>query len=269
MVEEALKISLIQQNIIWENPEANIQKNIEALKNIPPDTDLVLFPEAFLSGFSMNKDRLKDFTIPVDEAEKILTDWSARSGFYIGGTLFVEENGHYFNRFYIVSPEGKILNRYDKRHLFSHAGEDKIFTGGDRRVIVPLKNWKIMLQICYDLRFPVWSKNRYFRESGDYEYDMLVYVANWPALRRDAYLRLLPARAIENQSFVIWVNRTGRDGYNKDYAGDSGIISPAGKTLATLKNEEKHLNFILDKSVLNETRTRMPLGPDWDVFCIE
>ncbi len=258
---------MVQTDLVWENPLANKVKVTSILERVPRQTDLVLFPEAFLSGFSMNGAHLNDFVLSWSEAKDMMLEWSARFGFYIGASVFVRENGKNFNRFVVSGPGGEIIGFYDKRHLFTHAGEHRIFSPGNERTVIRLKGWNLMLQVCYDLRFPVWARNRYFREDAVYEYDVLVYVANWPAVRRRAYMRLLPSRAIENQSYVLWVNRTGKDGNGMEYAGDSRVISPEGESLASLGDDRDGcLDFVLDPGPLYQVRARMPLGPDWDDF---
>jgi predicted amidohydrolase len=262
-----MKVSLIQGNIVWESPKENIRYYSEMIKKVSKLSKLVVLPEAFTSGFTMNPTVLSHIsTFPV-------LDWMTEKAFEtnktIAGAAFVKEGDKYFNRLFWVNPDGS-YTYYDKRHLFSMGGENKIFTPGNKRVIVELEQFKFNLQICYDLRFPVWNANRYDKERKEYEYDVLLIVANWPAKRKNAYLPLLRTRAIENQSYVLWVNRIGRDGSKTIHSGDTRIIHPSGQVLATVKsNHEGILEYDLSKNLLKEYRKEFPVGPDMDDFEIK
>ncbi len=262
-----MKIALIQSDIKWEDPKTNLNLLSKKIKSVTFNTQLVILPEAFSTGFTMNLTKLPELS-----AYPVL-DWmqemAVQTGMTIAGSTFVMENGKFFNRFHWVSPDGSYFY-YDKRHLFSHAGEDRIFTPGSKRVIVEKGGFRFMLQICYDLRFPVWSANRYDKKENRYEYDALIYVANWPSKRKNAYLPLLRARAIENQAYVIWVNRVGRDIYGVKHSGDSRLIHPSGQVLQTAKSHsETKLEASLSRNELKEYRENFPLGPDWDDFIIK
>ncbi len=261
-----MKIALVQGNIVWEDVKRNLIHFTDKLSQVSERVSLVVFPEAFTSGFTMNPHKIQSVsTFPV-------LDWLMEKAFEfnksIAASAFVKEKNKLYNRMYWVNPDGT-YQYYDKKHLFSHAGEDQIFTPGNKRVIVEKQGFKFNLQICYDLRFPVWAANRYDRFKKEYEYDVLLYVAHWPAKRKNAYLPLLRARAIENQSYVLWVNRVGRDGQKNIYSGDSRIIHPDGKVLATAKsNNESVLEFDLNLKELNDFRMSFPTGPDMDEFTV-
>jgi predicted amidohydrolase len=176
----------------------------------------------------------------------------------------IEDGGKYFNRMFWVKPDG-FYETYDKRHLFRMGNEHKTMSAGAERKIVELKGWKINMQICYDLRFPVWSKNNF--EDGKYEYDALLYIANWPEIRSLAYKSLLTARAIENQSYVIWVNRVGKDGNNIYHTGDTMILDPYGEIIYQIEaGKEQRISGTLSKQKLEDFRKKFTVGMDWDGF---
>ncbi len=261
-----MKIALIQTDIIWNNPEANILHIQEFLNALSRDVSLVVLPEAFTTGFVMEKEKLeKTATYPVPDFMKL---WAGMYGKTLAGSVFVKENGRFYNRMYWVEPSGKVIV-YDKKHLFTYAGEDKIFTAGNRRVHAHLDDFTFRLNICYDLRFPVWNAN-YLGENGLPVYDVLLLVANWPDKRRDAYLKLLKARAVENQSYVIWVNRVGQDAYGNEYAGDSMLVSPKGEILKQAEaGKEGIIEVEIDKEKLTDFRKKFPFYRDWDRFTLE
>ena len=257
----ALRISMIQSHIIWEDRDENLGCFGELLRRVSGKTDVAILPETFTTGFSMEVERLADTmdgpTIPA------IKGWASKYKMAIAGSFIVKEEGRYYNRAFFVTPEGD-LSYYDKRHLFRMAGEDKHFTAGDQRLIVRYKDWNICLQVCYDLRFPVWSRN------VNNEYDLLIYVANWPEARKKAWKSLLQARAIENMAYVCGVNRVGIDGKGFVYRGDSLIFSPKGKKLADAgKREEITRTCTLDKTELEEFRMKFPAWEDADAFSIE
>jgi len=181
------------------------------------------------------------------------------------GSLIIEENGHYFNRLIWMLPTGD-FGYYDKRHLFAFAGEDKHYTAGNKRLITAVNGWRFNLQVCYDLRFPVWARQQI--SNGEPEYDVLVYVANWPKRRRQAWTTLLQARAIENQCYVIGVNRIGEDGKGIYHSGDSMVIDPLGEILFAQKDQEAIHTLTLNKERLTEVRQSLPFLKDGDGFGI-
>lgn len=257
-----LKITLVQTDISWENPAENIHRTDEKLSSMEEIPDLVVLPEMFSTGFTMDVEKCAE---GMDgPSVGFLKKKSAELRCVVTGSVLIKENNRFFNRMIWASPDGKI-DHYDKRHLFSMGGEHLKMTAGKSRKVLDLKGWRINLQVCYDLRFPVWCRNSF--KDGGYGYDAMVFIANWPSVRRDAYLSLLPARAIENISYVIWVNRTGKDGKGIDHSGDSRVIDPKGN-IAGKANEhiECLLTVELSHSVLTETRKGFRVGPDWDKF---
>ncbi len=254
-----LRITLIQTALQWENAPENRQHFDSLLDDIQPSsTDLVILPEMFSTGFSMQLEALAETT------EGPTIQWmrakAAELGATITGSLIIQDQGQYYNRLIWMRPDGT-YEQYDKRHLFSFAGEDKHYTQGNKRLIVSLKGWRVCPLVCYDLRFPVWSRNRK-------EYDLLLYVANWPERRNYAWKHLLIARAIENQCYVAGLNRIGADGNNIAHSGDSAIIDPLGEVLFTLANEPFVKTFTLSASHLIETREKFRFLDDGDGFVI-
>lgn len=258
---DSLRISMVQSHIIWEDQGENLSYYGELLRRVSGKTDLAILPETFTTGFSMDVEKLADTM----DGETLTTvkSWAVKYDMAIVGSFIAVEEGKYFNRAFFITPEG-LAGYYDKRHLFRMAGEDKHFTAGDKRVILNYKGWKICLQVCYDLRFPVWSRN------VNNEYDLLLYVANWPEPRRKAWKALLPARAIENMAYVCGVNRVGVDGKGFTYRGDSMVISPKGKKMIDAgKREEVTRTCTLLKSELDDLRTKFPVWKDADTFSVE
>lgn len=255
-----LKISIVQTDLEWENREKNLFNLDQKLSIIPRETDLILLPEMFNSGFTTNVKKCSEKM--GGPTMKWMEEKAIEQNSVVAGSLLISEKGSFFNRFVWINPEGN-CEFYDKRHLFSMAGEDKIMQAGIQQKIVHLKGWKIALQVCYDLRFPAWSKNAY--SENNYAYDILIYIANWPEIRKQAYLQLLPARAIENQAFVVWVNRVGLDGNNINHSGDSSFYDPLGKEMAKANSgAQQVLNTVLSYEELNLRRSKFLIGPDWD-----
>lgn len=257
---EKLRISMVQSHITWEDREENLCYYGELLRRVSGRTDIAVLPETFTTGFSMEVEKLADtmdgITIPT------VKEWARKYKLAVVGSFIACEDGKYYNRAFFITPEGD-THFYDKRHLFCMAGEDEHFTSGDKRVIVRYKDWNICLQVCYDLRFPVWVRN------VNNEYDVLIYVANWPEARKRAWKSLLQARAIENMAYVCGVNRVGVDGKGFTYRGDSMVFSPKGKKLADAgKREEITRTCTLDKIELEEFRTKFPAWKDADTFSI-
>lgn len=258
---EKLRVSLIQAHIIWEDREENLGYYGELLRRVSGRTDIAVLPETFTTGFSMNVEVLAD--IMGGSTIACMKEWAKMYDLAVAGTFIVKENGHYYNRAVFITPQGEVYY-YDKRHLFRMAGEDSHFSAGDSQVIISYKGWKICLQVCYDLRFPVWSRN------VNNAYDVLIYMANWPEARKKAWKSLLQARAIENMAYVCGVNRVGIDGNGFTFRGDSLVFSPKGKKLVDAgKKEEVTRTCTLSKSELDEFRTKFPAWKDADIFSID
>ena len=259
-----LKITLIQTNIIWENIEANLEQyETQKLSQIQPNsTDLIVFPELFSTGFSMQTERLAETM--KGKTIQWMQQWADKLNCQIGGSLIVKENNQYYNRFVIVSKKG-VETYYDKRHLFRMGDENNHFMAGQNRIIYNLKGWRILLQVCYDLRFPIFARNN--TVNGEKEYDAVIYIANWPEVRSTIWTTLLKARAIENQVYCVGLNRVGFDGNNVNHSGDSLITDPWGQNVLKLTpNLDLVENITLKKSVLNEIKTKFPAFLDADQF---
>jgi predicted amidohydrolase len=259
----SLSVSLIQTDLFWEDKKRNLKMLEEKILGISEKTNLVVLPEMFSTGFSMKPSVLAESM----DGETIawMKRIAASKKIILTGSIIIEDNGLYFNRLIWMLPNGT-LGFYDKRHLFAYAGEDQHYTAGNKRLITSVNGWKINLQICYDLRFPVWSRQQSSNEAP--EFDLLIYVANWPERRNHAWKTLLAARAIENQSYVIAVNRVGEDGNQIKHSGDSMLIDPLGNILFTQEQEEVIHHFELHKDILNETRNKFPFWKDADQFHI-
>lgn len=255
---EALNITLIQTDLAWENKEANLMAFEALFPDVPPATDLVVLPEMFSTGFTMNPE-------PVAEPMNGNTvQWMIRMAeehkVAVAGSVVVREDEVFRNRFLFVHPDGKV-DHYDKRHSFTLAGEHEKYTRGERRVLIDFKGWKIFPQICYDLRFPVFSRN-------DQNYDLLIYVANWPEKRIQAWDTLLKARAIENMSYCIGVNRTGIDGNDYKYPGHSAVFDPLGDRLCYSEDVEM-ISAVLLPGKIRNTRQRLGFLNDRDEFTLD
>ena len=207
-----IRISLIQTDIVWEKKENNFRLLHEKLQALRGTTEIVVLPEMFSTGFSMQSERLAEPA--AGETMTLLRRWATEYQLALCGSYMAAENGHYYNRGFFLTPEGETYF-YDKHHLFRMGRESRHFTPGDKQTVFSYRGWNLCLLICYDLRFPVWSRN------VDNAYDLLIYVANWPEERRQAWDTLLRARAIENQCYVCGVNRIGTDGYHLYYNGGS------------------------------------------------
>lgn len=253
-----LTLSYLQIDLVWENSQAN-REAIEAKVLGLEGCDIVVLPEMFLTGFTMSPETCAD---PIDgDNLQWLIELASRSGKALAGSLSVLVAGEYRNRFLFITPEGRIA-KYDKRHLFTMGDEPNHYTAGEERVIIHYKGWRIMPLVCYDLRFPVWSRN------CD-EYDLLIYVANWPAARRVAWRSLLQARAVENLAYVVGVNRIGSDGNGLQYAGDSQVVSFDGELLKDTEPFQATIETVsLNKEVLNDYRSRFPAAADRDAFTL-
>ena len=237
MKKNAFKVQIIQSSLIWEDIEAH------------------LLPEMFSTGFSMNPDKT------ADENEKVLNWMKSMSALHqkaLCGSVVVRDSGHHYNRLYFVQPNGE-YQQYDKRHLFTMGDEPNHYTAGKHRIVIDYMGWKILPLVCYDLRFPVYSRN-------DIGYDVLLYVANWPEKRAHHWKALLLARAIENQCYVAACNRVGEDGNGVGHSGDSTIINFRGDTLSSLSETAGILEAELDYDKLLEARSKFPVLPDADSF---
>ena len=256
-MSNTLHIAAIQAHLAWENPAENRNYFDRKISELDHKVDLIVLPEMFATGFSMS---------PQGRADKgEMLGWmktkALETGAALAGSLMIEEDGNYYNRFYFVTPEGNVTS-YDKRHTFTLAGEDKVYNRGKEKVIVNYKGWKLLLQICYDLRFPAFARNLE-------DYDALIYVANWPKKRIFAWDTLLKARAIENMSYCIGVNRVGLDGNGYEYNGYSGVYDSLGATLAFAEAKEQTIYATLSKEHLEETRNQLNFLADRDHFRID
>lgn len=282
-----LTITTIQSSLHWEDKTANLQMLGEKINSIQEKTEVVILPEMFSTGFSMKPEIL------AEKMDGPTVAWMKKTAadkrIVLTGSVIIEEEGHYYNRLIWMLPNGQ-YGYYDKRHLFAYAGEHEHYSPGQKRLIASVKGWKINLLVCYDLRFPVWSRQQVTSTTlsdlakpfdsaqgqapaqgvpGTVEYDLLVYVANWPERRNHAWKTLLQARAIENQCFVAGVNRVGNDGNNIYHSGDSMVVNAMGEVLYTKAHEEEIFTITLQKDVLDETRAKLPFLKDADGFIIQ
>jgi predicted amidohydrolase len=253
-----MKTAFLQTNLVWENPIAN-RLNLESeILSCAKKFDIMVLPEMFTSGFSMFPEKLAENMQGETVQWMVLLAKKTKSA--ICGSIIIEENKHFYNRFLFVHPKGQI-DFYDKKHLFALAGENEKYTKGLEKKIISYKKWNICLQICYDLRFPVFSRN----QEG---YDLLIYVANWPKPRINAWNTLLKARAIENMCYVVGVNRTGLDGNNNEYTGSSQVIDELGNELVHAETKEGIFVVKIDKNKMLATRNKLPFLDDKDRFTI-
>lgn len=254
---DELKITLVQTTLEWENPEANRKKFQKIIQSLEESTDLIILPEMFTTGFTMNAEAYAETM--EGKTVKWMIKMAREKNAAITGSIIVIENGKFFNRLLFTTPEGK-LHAYDKKHLFTLASEQETYTAGNEKLIIQYKGWKICPMICYDLRFPVWARNTE-------NYDVLIYVANWPKARIKAWDVLLQARAIENMAYCIGVNRVGIDGKEFEYVGHSAIFDVLGKNIFQQINEsEAIMNAILYKNHILEIRKKLQFLEDKDVF---
>jgi omega-amidase len=264
----SLTITTIQTNLHWEDKVANLNMLEEKINGIKEKTEIVVLPEMFSTGFSMRPEQLAETM--EGESLQWMKRIAAEKKIILTGSLIIEDGQtgavapRYYNRLIWMLPNGQ-YGIYDKRHRFAYAGENEQFTAGSKRLIASVKGWKINLLICYDLRFPVWARQT---SSAAPEYDLLIYVANWPDRRVHAWKTLLQARAIENQCYVVGVNRVGNDGHNIHYSGESMIVDAMGEVLYTKKEEEDIFTMTLDKDHLNSVREKLPFWKDADHFKI-
>ena len=254
-----LKITTFQAYLFWENIEKNLQNLGLRLSSIREKTDLIILPEMFSTGFSMNAKKL------AEEMDGSAVTWmleqAKKFDCVITGSLIIKQGKKYYNRLIWMRPDGS-HEYYDKRHLFSMGEEDQHYTPGNQKLFVELHGWKICPVICYDLRFPVWLRNK------DEGYDILLIVANWPEKRSLHWRTLIPARAVENQAYVIGVNRVGHDGNEVYHSGDSMCIDPNGKVVYYKPNDEDLYTFSINKEEVENARASFPFLKDADVFKI-
>lgn len=248
-----MKVTILQRDILWADPVGNVARADEVI-NRNPGSDLYILPEMFSTGFCTKPEGI------AESSESDTLAWmkakASATGAAIGGSIAINDKGRYYNRFYFAKPDGSVIT-YDKKHLFTFGGEHNHFTAGEERVIVEWKGVRILLEICYDLRFPVWARNK-----GDY--DMIIYVASWPTPRVDAWKALLTARAIENQCYVAGVNRIGADPSN-DYCGGSRVIDPYGRIMVEcVDGVEMESTVDVDLKVLEAFREKFPVLNDAD-----
>jgi omega-amidase len=261
----SLTVTLIQTNLHWEDKKANLEMLGKKIMGIAERTEIVLLPEMFSTGFSMRPEALAETM----EGETV--EWmrgiAGEKKIILAGCFIASVQTGFYNRLVWMLPNGQ-YGYYDKRHRFAYAEEDKHYTAGTKRFITSVKGWRIQPLVCYDLRFPVWARQQIQDHSQDAqpEYDVLIYVANWPEKRINAWKILLQARAIENQCYVVGVNRTGKDGKDINYTGESMVIDPLGEILYTKKDEEDIFTIQLDKTHLEEVRKRFPFWKDGDRF---
>ena len=259
----SLTLTIIQTDLVFENKAANLERLKAKIENIEQRTEIVVLPEMFTTGFSMQPALFAETM--EGETVQWMKEIAETNKIIVTGSIIIEVDGKYYNRLIWMLPNGQ-LGYYDKHHLFAFGEEDKHYTAGNKRLIASVKGWKINLMICYDLRFPVWSRQQITETEN--EYDLLIYVANWPERRIHAWKTLLCARAIENQCYVAGVNRVGKDNKNIYHSGNSLVIDPLGQVLYHMADEEDVFTITLQKEDLDKARTQFPFWKDADVFTI-
>jgi predicted amidohydrolase len=258
-MDATLKITLIQSELFWEDKTLNLKHFSEIINHIKEATDIIVLPEMFTTGFSMRPEKLAENM--KGETVQWMLQKAKEKNVAIVGSLIIKEEEKFYNRLIWAQPDGKIFH-YDKKHLFTLSGEEKHYSSGNKKLIVNYQGWKICPLICYDLRFPVWCRNTLSAEN----YDVLLFVANWPERRNTAWKTLLQARAIENQAYVVGVNRIGNDGNNIYHSGDSSLIDPMGDVIFTQADLPFVKTFSLSKEKLQHTREKLPFLNDADGF---
>jgi predicted amidohydrolase len=261
-----LKFTLIQSELHWEDPEANLSMFEEKIWQISGSTDVIVLPEMFTTGFTMSAPKMAEHMNM--RTFKWMKQMADQTGALILGSYIVTVHDRYYNRLLWMEPGGN-FKTYDKRHLFRMSNENKTYSPGESLLISSWKGWRICPLICYDLRFPVWSRNRWDATQKRPSYDVAVYVANWPTTRSDAWDTLLKARAIENLSYVVAVNRVGQDGNGIEYDGHSAVISPKGEVIFSNESVEAIRTLELNANALHAFRDRFPAHLDADEFTIE
>ena len=261
---QPLRVSLVQGNTRWHDAAGNRAYYGDLVRGLKGQSDLVVLPETFTSGFT--NETVGNAETMEGESQKWFAALAREVGTTLSGSMVVREGEKCVNRLVWMRPDGS-FELYDKRHLFRMAGEHQRYAGGEKRLIVELTGWRICPQVCYDLRFPVWIRNRYDRSvKARFDYDLVLFVANWPSARRYAWQTLLRARAIENLSYCIGVNRVGTDGNNLHYAGDSVALDFLGQPLVELGAQEQVVTVTLDPAALAAHRERFPAWMDADAF---
>jgi len=257
-IKDQIKVALVQFDILWESVAENCWKIEQMICENRSEVDILILPETFNTGFSLNPKKVSE-TIDGDTINwmKYL---AIRRNIVVCGSIFIYENGKYYNRFYWIEPDGKIYF-YNKRHLFSLGGENKFFSKGDTQTIIEYKGWKFLPQICYDLRFPIWARNTQ-------SYDVMINVANWPSSRIEVWKILLKARAIENQCYVVAVNRIGVDGVGIEYSGNSMVVDPKGIKIFKAEKREMIETVTIDYHHLHSFRNKFNTLNDMDNFSI-
>jgi predicted amidohydrolase len=258
---EKIKIAVVQSHLHWQNVDENLKSFSAKLSSITEPADLILLPEMFTTGFTM---QTKQYAEPFKgSAYEWMQKTAAEKNAVLCGSISCHENGKYYNRLIWMQPDGNYFT-YDKRHLFRYGDEQKHYTAGEKKLIVQLKGFNIYPLVCYDLRFPVWSRNK------NNAYDLLLYIANWPERRVHAWSSLLVARAIENQAYVIGLNRVGLDGNNIAHSGNSAVINFKGELMSNITPHQESITIIeLNKSDLEKWRADFPAWMDADKFTIE
>ncbi len=263
-MEEQLLVTVIQSAMEWEKPDENLSR-FEKLISKAGETDIIVLPEMFSTGFSMRPELFAEKW--GGRAFRWMQQTATERGSVITGSIMTEENGRYYNRLVWMEPGGS-FELYDKKHLFRFAQENEHYESGSKRLITSIKGWRICPLICYDLRFPVWSRNSY--KEGEYGYDLLIYVANWPGARINAWKTLLTARAIENLSYTCGVNRIGIDGKGVEHNGVSMVADPSGNVIWEAGSDTESVEtVVLPAAILKNARKRMKAGEDWDSFTID
>lgn len=261
MEDQRLKIALAQADLVWEDVAANCRNFEKLFQDVDSDTDLLVLPEMFSTGFSMQVEKLAEAMN--GPAVNWLKQQARAMNLVVAGSLMIAEAHCYYNRFVFAFPDGHV-EHYDKRHLFSMGQENAHFTKGTARKLIQVKGFRLLPQVCYDLRFPVFARNLQ-------DYDIYLNCANWPAPRKEVWTCLLKARAIENQAFVAGVNRTGRDAQGIRYSGDSVVFDARGTVLAESKDSSGNqvISAVLSKNSLEQFRKKFPVLPDSDSFSID
>lgn len=259
-MQDQLKVAIIQSDLVWEHPKKNRKNFSEKIKNILKKVDLIVLPEMFVTGFTMNADTV------AETMDGKTVSWmqkkALKTGAALVGSLIISEAGKFYNRLLFVEPSGS-MTTYDKKHTFTLAGEDKVYSSGNEKVLIEYKGWKIFPLVCYDLRFPVWARN------VD-NYDVLIYVANWPKPRILAWDTLLKARAIENMCYTIGVNRVGVDEAQNEYSGNSAVYDVLGNPITTIRPNKEHVEVVtLDKSHIHFYRNKLKFLNDKDAFILK
>lgn len=256
-----MKVTIIQTHLFWEDRKKNLSHFDALLDKLKGPTDLIILPEMFTTGFSMDPAKVAEDHLTV--TYKWLQQKAKEKNAVFCGSVAIKDTGKFYNRLHWIEPNGN-SSFYDKRHLFRMAKEDEKYTAGNKKIIKQIKEWNIMPLVCYDLRFPVWSRN--FKDHQP-QYDVLIYVANWPEVRNYPWKQLLIARAIENQCYVIGLNRVGKDVNGFNHSGDSMIVNPRGEIINQPKDNEENIETVtLDKNYLEDFRKLFPVALDADDF---